>query len=175
MKKKNIESFIVIGKIGAPYGIKGLIKIFSYTQKKEDIFNYLPWFIKNKIFEKILITYQRKIKEKFLVKFKNFFYREQLKPLTNKKIWINKNQLPILKKNEYYWNQIVGLSVLNIKKKKIGTIIDLIDNKFYDILIIKNILTMPNNILYVPFIEKKIVKEVNIKKNYILIDWNDYV
>ncbi|WP_367679757.1 hypothetical protein [Buchnera aphidicola] len=51
-QKKNIESFIIIGKIGSPYGIKGFIKIFSYTEKKENIFNYLPWFIKKKNLKK---------------------------------------------------------------------------------------------------------------------------
>ncbi|WP_367679758.1 ribosome maturation factor RimM [Buchnera aphidicola] len=129
-----------------------------------------------KKFEKILITCWKKTKKYFLVKIKDFLDREQLKIFTNENIWINKNQLPILKKNEYYWNQIIGLSVLNMKRKKIGVIVDLIDNNsFYDILIIKNVLTISSNFFYIPFIEKEIVKEINIQKNYILIDWENYV
>ena len=34
---------IIIGKIGAPYGVKGWVKINSFTQVTADIFAYAPW------------------------------------------------------------------------------------------------------------------------------------
>ncbi|WP_343153354.1 ribosome maturation factor RimM [Buchnera aphidicola (Mindarus keteleerifoliae)] len=175
MNKKNINSFLIVGRIGSPYGIKGFIKIFSYTEKKENIFKYFPWFIKPKFFEKILVICFKKIKNNFLVKFKNFSDREKIKILTNENIWINKSQLPVLKKNEYYWNQMIGISVFNLKKEKIGKIINLIDNNFYDILIIEDISRSFKPTLFIPFIEDKIIKEVNIMKNYVLVDWDYHV
>ena len=39
------SDIVVVGKIGAPYGVKGWVKINSYTQTPEGIFEYLPWFL----------------------------------------------------------------------------------------------------------------------------------
>ena len=36
---------VIVGKIGAPYGVKGWVKINSYTETPEGIFEYAPWFI----------------------------------------------------------------------------------------------------------------------------------
>lgn len=37
---------IAIGRISAVYGLKGWVKIFSFTEPKEQIFSYQPWLIK---------------------------------------------------------------------------------------------------------------------------------
>ena len=36
---------VIVGKIGAPYGVKGWVKINSYTETPEGIFDYAPWFL----------------------------------------------------------------------------------------------------------------------------------
>ena len=36
---------VIVGKIGAPYGVKGWVKINSHTETPEGIFEYAPWFL----------------------------------------------------------------------------------------------------------------------------------
>ena len=36
---------IVIGKIGAPYGVKGWVKITTYTDETQGVFEYSPWLL----------------------------------------------------------------------------------------------------------------------------------
>ena len=42
------QDHIIVGKLGATYGIKGWLKVFSYTEQSESIFSYTPWMIKIK-------------------------------------------------------------------------------------------------------------------------------
>ena len=39
---------IVMGKLGSTYGIRGWLKVFSYTDNAESIFDYSPWYLKLK-------------------------------------------------------------------------------------------------------------------------------
>ena len=42
------QDYIVVGKISSPYGVKGWVKLFSYTDPVDNILQYRPWFIKQK-------------------------------------------------------------------------------------------------------------------------------
>ena len=37
---------LIVGKITAVYGIKGWVKIYSFTDPMENVFNYEPWLLK---------------------------------------------------------------------------------------------------------------------------------
>jgi 16S rRNA processing protein RimM len=39
---------IVIGRLGAVYGVKGWLKVQSFTEDPESIFEYSPWLLKQK-------------------------------------------------------------------------------------------------------------------------------
>lgn len=46
MSKQNEK--LVVGKLGSSYGIRGWLKVFSYTDNPESIFDYSPWYIDQK-------------------------------------------------------------------------------------------------------------------------------
>ncbi|CAL4324448.1 ribosome maturation factor RimM [Buchnera aphidicola] len=174
INSKKPNNPIMIGKIGRAYGILGWIKVFSFTEKKEKIFFYFPWFIlKKEKWETIQFDKWKKYKNNFIIHIKNISDRSIVSTFTNSEIFIEKKILPILKKNEYYWDDIIGCDVFNIKKKYLGKVINLIRSQNSDILIIKNYLQ--KNIsekIMIPFIHKKIVCNINIKDKIIVIIWN---
>ncbi len=45
-KINSADFLITVGKVVSLYGVKGLIKIKSYTEKENEIFNYKYWIIK---------------------------------------------------------------------------------------------------------------------------------
>ena len=47
----------VMGKFGAVFGIKGWLKVFSFTENPENLFTYKPWFIDTKA--EVTSTYRR--------------------------------------------------------------------------------------------------------------------
>ncbi|QJC33045.1 ribosome maturation factor RimM [Enterobacteriaceae endosymbiont of Donacia semicuprea] len=170
LKKK-----IILGKFGKVYGIKGWIRLFSYTQNKVDIFFYKNLFIldnKKKIFFLKFNKYIFK-KKSYIVQINHFYKNEDIISFVNYKIYIFKsNLIKYRNKNEYYWNDIIGCRVINIKKIYLGIVSHIMETKIHDIIIIKsNSRDMNKKNILIPFIENKIIKKIDLINNYIITDW----
>ena len=43
--KQPEDDLLVMGRIAAPYGVKGWVHIAAFTEQPENLLNYLPWYI----------------------------------------------------------------------------------------------------------------------------------
>ncbi|QJC36680.1 16S rRNA processing protein RimM [Enterobacteriaceae endosymbiont of Donacia simplex] len=167
---------IVLGKFGKIYGIKGWIRLFSYTQNKRNLFSYKKLFIISNMKDICFIKFNQYIKKKkyFVVKINNINRTKEVINFVNHKIYILKYELIKYKnKQEYYWNDIIGCYVLNINKIYLGKIINIIETKIYDIIIIKsNKLHVKNKKILIPFIEPNIIKSIDLINHIIKVNWN---
>jgi len=48
MGNQCVDNPVVVGRLGAVYGIKGWLKVNSFTDNLESIFDYMPWLIQQK-------------------------------------------------------------------------------------------------------------------------------
>ncbi|XBC37513.1 MAG: ribosome maturation factor RimM [Buchnera aphidicola (Meitanaphis elongallis)] len=172
--KKKCHNDLIIAQFGAPHGILGWTRVFSFTEKKINIFNYYPWNTrKEKIKIIIHVQHWKRKKKHFIVKMKDITNRSIAKTFTNCYITINENILPPLKNNDYYWKDIIGCIVFNLENKKLGIVISLIKTSSNDILIINE--KKENKIkqdILIPLVNKKIIKKIEIDKKIIIVDWN---
>ncbi len=163
---------VYLGKIGYPYGLKGWIKIFSFTSNNEDIFNYKPWYLYIKNNWYIPPETNWKIyKNYFLVKYKNINTINIVSLLINSKILINDYQLPPVEKNVFYWKDLIGCTVLTSNNYYLGNVVNFFETGSNDVMIVKNISLKGKNLL-IPFILKKIILNINLIKKIIFIKWN---
>ncbi|CAL4323582.1 Ribosome maturation factor RimM [Buchnera aphidicola (Eriosoma grossulariae)] len=162
--------FIKIGKIIAPYGILGWIKIFSFTEKPEKIFNYIPWLITNQKKSKIIKPlFWKKQKKILLIKIKNINDREIAQKLNNYSILVHEEQLPKLPEHEYYWKDIINCHIINFNNN-IGIVTNIINTGSNDILIIKNN-NLNQKIILIPFIMHQVIKNINLIHKVITVEW----
>ncbi|QJC30139.1 16S rRNA processing protein RimM [Enterobacteriaceae endosymbiont of Plateumaris sericea] len=176
----NIIKNIVLGKFGSVYGIKGYIKLYSYTVNKKNIFFYKNLFIinnKSKIFP-IIFTKWIFNNNYYIVKINNFNNRNDVIKLVNYKIYIFYHYLIKYKKiGEYYWNDIIGCKIININNSNnLGQVKDIISTGANDVLIIESNIIIENkkNIKkqLIPFIENQVIKSINLIKHIIKVDWD---
>ncbi|MXP67775.1 ribosome maturation factor RimM [Pantoea sp. Aalb] len=165
---------IILGKIGSAYGIQGKVKVFSSTENLQNIFKYQPWFIyKNNKWSKIEIENWVHHHNNFLIKIKGINDRNAVTHFTNCEIIIDSNQLPILENGCYYWKDLIGCKVLNLKGYNMGTVISLIDIGSHDIFIIKSndedFFGIQERLI--PFIDGQVVKKIDLITGIIKLDW----
>jgi 16S rRNA processing protein RimM len=164
---KSSDEFVVVGKIGAPYGIKGWVKIHSFTEWTTDIFDYVPWYLEEagywKAFE---IVNGKEHGKALIVKLAGFDTPEQVRVLTGKKIAINRTQLPPLKKNEYYWRDLIGLTVINQHGAVLGTISHLLETGSNDVLVVKN-----DKEHAIPYLPGSVVVSVDLVNREMRVIW----
>ena len=161
---------IYLGKITGVHGIKGWLKIQSFSSPPENILNYPQWIINNNGEEDFYsIEKGRKQNNKIVVKLEKIDDRNTAESLINSKIQILRSDLPKLSNENYYWSDLVGLSVLDSEEEVIGKIESLIATGANDVMVIN---TSKDERVLVPFVMHEIIKEVNVELNYIKIDWS---
>jgi 16S rRNA processing protein RimM len=120
---------IIIAKILSAHGVKGQVKIMSFTEIAENIKNYPEVFDKNgnKLAIKITSKAQGKNKDIFIATISGINDRNHAENLRNNELFIAKNQLEASADNEFYYVDLVGLDVINNENIKIGKIINMAD------------------------------------------------
>lgn len=177
-KEKNINFFdqklLTIGKFGSPYGIRGWVKILSFTEIPEYIFHYKPWLVrKTNLLEIIKLNNWKKNNKTTIAKIDGINDRTQAELIKNQKIFINNHSLPKLTKGNYYWKDIIGCTVININNYIFGNVKKLIETGSNDVLVVRsNCKDFAIKERFIPFIEQKIIKNINISNKIIKVDWN---
>lgn len=158
----------MVGKINGLFGIKGWVKIFSHTHPRENILSYQPWHIKINDTWQTLIVVSGRLQGKTLVaQIKNITTPEQAQTVLGLEVYIEKSQLPILKKDEHYWQDLIGLEVVNQQNIVLGTVSSLVDTGANIVLIVQG-----KREHWLPYIAPFLIK-VNIKQQQILVDWDE--
>lgn len=159
---------ITVGRIGAPFGVQGWVKIDSYTQPKEAIFGYLPWNIniegKDRMYHMINHRTQGK---RFVVQLADCHDCDQAKQYTNKNINIYRHQLPELPPNEYYWTDLEGLDVIDQHGTKLGKIDYLQTTGSNDIMVIEG--KKRHLLPYLP----EVVIAVDLEQGVMKVNWDE--
>lgn len=172
-----ISKPLVLGKIGHPSGVHGWVKLLSFTEKKNDIFHYQPWFFQSteKYWEPIEIEDFKKKKTMATIKIKGIENREKANVLVHQEIFIDSSQLPAIENCKgYYWKDLIGCLVYDSYQCKIGKVASLIHTGSNDVLVIhsekSNTLTASE--ILVPFLEDTVIKKVDLYSHVIEIDWD---
>ncbi|WMY97197.1 MAG: ribosome maturation factor RimM [Arsenophonus sp.] len=170
----NLIHPIVLGRLGSTYGVNGWMKVFSFTENIQDIFNYQPWFVKLfKEWYKLEIEDWKYDNKNIFIKFKNIYDKEHANLMINYKIIVDSAQFPILKNGEYYWKDLIGCKIFNTQSYYLGCVTNLIVTGANDVLISKNFKDFFGiKERLIPFIYKKVIKKVDINTKIIQVDWD---
>ena len=116
------KKFLEIGLIVGVHGIKGEVKLKSYTQAPENIFLYEKLFIEN-FDHPIGLTFVRKVKQNIICKIENIKTRNDAEKLKDLKLFVTRDSLPKLLDDEFYHSDLLNFKIYNLKRESFGSII----------------------------------------------------
>jgi 16S rRNA processing protein RimM len=171
----NEQQLVTLGKIGAVYGIKGWLKIHSFTDDPEAILDYFPWSLKlgNNV-RSVEVTDWRKHNNGLVAKLANFDDRDQAQALVGSEILIDRASLPDLPEGEYYWRDLIGMNVVTTQGYDLGTVTDMMETGANDVLVVK---ANPKDAFgqkerLIPYLFGQVVKSVCLETKKINVDWD---
>jgi 16S rRNA processing protein RimM len=165
------KSQIIVGRIGGAHGVRGWMKIMSYTRPKENIFTYSPWLIHaNGAWQEIDIEESQQRGERLLVKMTGIDSPEEARVYMNSDIAITREQLPKLDKGEYYWRDLIGLDVINQDEINLGKISQITETGANDVLVVSKDDENKTSIL-IPLVMDVYIKQVDLIAKTIHVDW----
>lgn len=162
------EKYIIIGKIGAPYGLQGWIKIHAFTEFSDTILDYQPWFLarEGQEWRETPIEKKQIQSNRVMVKFSGVNSPEAASLYTGQLIAILRSQLPALQKNEYYWSDLIGLTVINTKGEIYGKVIYLMATGANDVLVVKG-----KKEFAIPYLWNEVITKIDLEKEIIEVNW----
>lgn len=162
------KKFVVAGKFGAPFGIKGWVKVLSETSPKNALINYQPWYISSQSgWQHINVNDSKQHKTDLVASIKGYNDRDQVKTLTGKTIAILREQLPQLADDEFYWIDLEGMTVITQDGITLGTVESLFSTGSNDVMVVKG-----KKKHLIPFLRETCVKEINRDEKRIIVDWD---
>lgn len=159
---------VVVGRIAGAYGVKGWLRVTSYTDPPENILGYEPWhFQRGDDWRAANVEATRRHQEGFLCAVAGVRDRQAATALTGMLVGVCEDTLPAAKSGEYYWRDLIGLEVVTIEGERFGRVEKLIETGANDVLVVRDSV----RIRLVPFIEQ-VVREIDTDKATIVVDWD---
>ena len=163
------DRIILIGKLGKPHGIKGFC-YFHYYGSEASIFKDY----KNLIIDGEQHTTDALIEksDRLILKLKDCNDRNAAERLRDKDVYISEKDLAPLDDGEYYLYQLHGLEVINLENKNFGKIDGILGTKSNEVLIIKPTeSSIDDTERLIPYVKPNVIKDINLDKNIVKIDW----
>ena len=156
---------IIVGRITGPYGVKGWLRVVSYTERPDRLIDYAPWYLKHG--NAWLPTEVAEVKHHtrgLLVRLPGSEDRDKAAELSGLDIGIYRSQLPA---GEYYWDDLIGLSVVTLDGLPFGTVDHLIGTGANDVLVVRG-----ERERLIPFIQGSVIAHVDLDGGVIRVDWD---
>jgi len=162
------ESLVVIGRLGAPYGVQGWQHLQSFTEPQCNILQFKTLFVEQKDqWVPFTVEQGRTHGQGIVVKLQDVTDCDVAAKWTQCHIAVPRNALPELSANEFYWADLENLAVINTKGERLGHIVSLYENAGTDIMVIKD----HDKEQQIPFVLHDTVVEVDLEKRQVIVDW----
>lgn len=175
------QKHIVIGRIGAVYGLKGWVKVFSYTSPMENLLQYKHCMIRHHQDSKgewkpAKIIAGKTHGKGLVIQLEGCEQREQAKALNLYDIAVASEQLPDLPEGDYYWHQLEGLQVITTPEfgsQLLGQVDHLLTTGANDVLVVKPCSqSVDDKERLLPYVPGQYVTEIDLASQVLTIAWD---
>lgn len=166
------KDWVIVGRFGRPHGIKGYVSVHSFTDPSHNILSYPDWFVLvNSQWTPLKILNIEEHTRSIVALIEGYEDREKVARLTNLDIAIQSDQLAELEPGEYYWRQLVGMTVVNSHGVLLGTVSEIIATGSNDVLVVTG-----DERYLIPYRFGAVVLNVCEETRQITVDWdNEYL
>ncbi|MCB1615019.1 MAG: ribosome maturation factor RimM [Pseudomonadales bacterium] len=183
------RSPIVVGKITAVFGVKGWVKVHSFTEPASNIFSYKPLLLQGKNGWEVLdITGFRPHGQGWVAHVRDVDNRDSAAILCQRMLGVYREQLPVLEQGEYYWSDLQGLEVFSCFEKstpplRLGRVKELLETGANDVLVVVDDKAAASSNKdevkageirerLIPFIQDSVIRAVDLETGSITVDWD---
>ena len=172
-------SQLTAGKITGCYGIKGWVKIHSYTDPVENIFGFGGWKLKRRgVLESVEFDEWRRQGKGLVAHIAGVDDRTLAESFKGLNIVVQADGLPTLEEGDFYWHQLQGLQVwcLDVEggeeRVLLGAVDYLLETGANDVLVIKACEgSIDEKERLIPYLPGETVTRVSLEEGVIELEW----
>ncbi|AAO27982.1 ribosome maturation factor RimM [Xylella fastidiosa subsp. morus] len=166
---KDNERRILLGRVVGGFGLRGEIKIESWTEPRDAIFRYQPWLLRSPTGTESMLNGARGYEtgKRLIATFPGINDRNGVEAICGTEIYVPRSALPPPHPDEYYWVDLEGLQVHTLEGVVLGSVSHLFSNGANDVIVIHG-----ERERLIPFVQPDYVKSVDFEAERIVVDWD---
>ncbi len=159
---------VILGRVGAAFGVRGWTKIHSATDPPGNILDYRPWQIeRDGQWREIEVAASEMRGAQVLVRFDGCFDREAAVSWRGCALATDRSRLPEPEEGEFYWTDLIGLSVFDRQGAFLGEVERIFETGANDVLVVAG-----EKERLIPFLFGDVVRSVEIDAGRIIVNWH---
>lgn len=160
---------ILLGRVLGAFGVRGEIRLESWTEPRTQIFRYQPWTLRDpQGRERELLGARGRDAGKHLVAtLPDIDDRDAAEALRGTEIHVPRSALPPPRPGEYYWVDLEGLAVRTVDGVPLGIVSHLFSTGANDVMVVRG-----DRERLIPFVEPQYVTAVDFEASVITVDWD---
>lgn len=164
-----MQRLVTVGRVAGVFGVKGWLRIFSFTDPPRNILDYEPWYLgqpadRQRLFRVVDgAPHGRGI----IARLEGIEDRDAARALIGEPISVRRQCFAGTREGEYYWSDLVGLRVINEEGIEFGRIAELIETSANDVMVV-----VGERRRLLPFLYGTVVKSVDTANGVVRVDWD---
>jgi len=158
---------MVLGRVSALFGVRGWVKVFSYTEPRDALLQYKELLIgREGIWQPAELVEGQQHGKSVIALFRGFDDRDEAAALIGAELGVHRDNLPEPGDGQYYWSDLIGLKVVHRDGTELGTIDEMLETGANDVMVVKGKVER-----LIPFVRDEIVINVDLSEGRVDVDW----
>jgi 16S rRNA processing protein RimM len=163
-----MQQQVIVGRVSGLYGVRGWVKIYSFTEPRENILKYSPWTLNRENETIECAVEQGRVHGKGLVaKLDGVDDRDAAARYVGAEIAVARGRFGGEAEGEYYWADLEGMRVETTAGQELGKVASLFATGANDVMVVEG-----DRRRLVPFVLDDVVKSVDRDAGLIAVDWD---
>lgn len=163
------QRMITVGRLHGAFGVRGEVKLESFTAPLHAIARYQPWVLrdargKERPCEGVKV---REGVKGLIASLPGVEDRDAADALRGVDVLVPRSALPPPADGEYYWVDLEGLRVVNAEGVDFGTVSHLFSTGANDVLVAKG-----DRERMIPFVQPDFIQSVDFAAGLVTVDWD---
>ncbi len=162
------DAYALCGRILGAYGVRGWLRVFSYTQPPDNLIRYPAWQLRHAEQRRsITLEAARREGRGLVAKLRGIDDRDQAAALREQEIWIDATLFAPLPAGEYYQRELLGLHACDQHDRALGEVRGILETGAHDVLVIQG-----EQEYLVPFAPGRTVLNIDLAQGRIKVRWD---
>ncbi len=165
---------MVVGRIAGAFGVRGWVKLLSFTDPVENLVHYGGWRLARAAEDPagardVVLAEWQWHGDRLIGRLEGVTDRDVAERLTGLEIRVPRGELPTPAAGEFYWADLMGFAVRNLEGAALGRLEDVMDNGAQDVMVVRG----AGRERLIPFVRGPIVHRVDAQARVIDVDWGE--
>lgn len=141
--------------------------MFSYTDPREAVLKYKGLLLgRNGSWQATVVAEGQRHGKSVIARIEGVDDRDQAAALIGAEIGVDRNALPEPEEGQYYWSDLIGMTVVHCDGTQLGTIESMLETGTHDVMVVKG-----ETERLIPFAMNEVVNSVDLNEKRVDVDW----